>query len=362
MILTMSGRQLPVNANGEVGIVHAHHKQTAPPIKHPVSAAEPNLSAADARRERFGAIAISTWFLGGWGVLFVLMLLNIGPVVWISGWLNRLAGSDSSVLAFAIAFGVISFPVGLLQPAPWQGSSPFLRGAQRPLSPTRDPNFVIHPLSPDEISAALLRMIKVLACLSVLSLIAGIGAYRLMTRTPAEAGKPLPVLSPQQIIARQDHLSGYVTLTTLAPGFPANWIHRWSIRQTRYADLYFPIDPPGTRADAPARIVGKVPYVLSNGENPGSYPVLEAPIDGKLEIAALPAWMRQRMAEQGFVVPDRAIMFTPDDNLHGRFPGADEISSDFVRFLGIGFAMVFAIIGLILAFRRHRLLNTKPTQ
>lgn len=47
-------------------------------------------------------------------MLFVLMLLNSGPVVWITGWLNRLAGSDSSALAFAIAFGVISLPVGLL--------------------------------------------------------------------------------------------------------------------------------------------------------------------------------------------------------------------------------------------------------
>jgi hypothetical protein len=345
----------------EVGIMQAHHKPTPPPIKHLDPPPASNPSAADARRERLGAIAICIWFFGGWCALFVLMALGVGPVVWLSGWLNRLMGSDSSTLAFAVAFGCVSIPVVVLQLAPWQSNSPFLRGAQRALRPNHDPGFVIRQRTSGEMSAWLLGTIRVAAGLSALSLIAGIGGYGLLMRAPADAGKLLQSLSPQQIIERRDHLPGYVTLATVTAGFQPNWLHLWSIRQTRYADLYFPIDPPSTRGGGPVRILGKVDYVPSDGQAPDAHAVFDVPIDGKLEIAKFPAWMRQRMAEHGFVVPDHVILFTPDDHLHGRFPGPDTISADFVRFLGISLAVVLAIASMILAFRRHRLLDTEPT-
>ena len=333
--------------------MHSHHprKETVPA---PVPG-EPVMPEDGAALARWGAIAITLWYLGGFVLLMIGMVAGIGPTTAVQGWMTRHLGWDSPVTAFLPAFAVLALPLVLLQLVPRQTAHPFLRGAQDAFSRGRDPG-ADRGATDADVAARLRVRARVMLAIAAAALMADIVAFAIVARRPAGAGQPLPRRSIAQLLADPGPLPDHVRLVGLNPGTRPIWIRLWSIRQTAYEDIYFPLDDASSRSAA--QVVGLASFVRGTDEEPhGRDLILDLPMDGSLTRTSLPAWQREEMARRGFAAGDPVILFKQDRTLGGVQPGRDLIGGIAVLAAGGCAALVALAMAVVCFVARGRLIR-----
>ena len=320
-----------------------------------MAAAPPTPAVIHPARSRWttlGRAAVLVWVGGGCAALFAGALLQVGPFAWAAAWQSRHWGFNSVVLSALPGFAVLAATVVLLQLLPRRPDWPFLCGAQDVLSPRR--SLPLTPPPPDRMARVLLRCAQLGLALSVLFPVAGGAAYVLTVAIGNRgAGSPLPELTLAALT--QAALPGYARLTGAVPHPEARWVHDYTVRQTRYHTVYWPLTDPGWRPGDPVGLLEENSSVV--GDGPASAGLAEpGPIEGRLERGALAGWMRSELRRTGVAVVGDPVVLVRRD-LHGVVPGADMIGAGMAVLLGAWLGLFSLGISLAWLHRRRKLLR-----
>ena len=301
---------------------------------------------------KLGGLTVATWYLGGFVLLMVGALMQVGPFAWAAAWQVRHWGGDNVVLSFLPGFAVLASPVILLKLIPRRPGWPFLCGAQDALSPGRD--IPVVPPSPERMARLLLRLARGGLVLSLLCLIAGIGGYFLVQDVGDRgAGAALPDLT--LAAATASTLPSYARIIGVAVHPEASWVHDHTTRQTRYHDVYSPITGPNWHPGDAVALIEEDRSVV--GDGPALPEVARmGPIEGSLQRGALPAWMVSELRRSGMATVDDPVVLVRSD-LNGVTPGSDRVVAVLVAVLGGVFALFLLGVSLGWLYRRRKLLR-----
>ena len=280
--------------------------------------------AVDPARARLGVWAFSLGLLASMALLILGAIFEFGPFAWSQGFVDRLFGHDSVVVAaLPVVALTLWLPIAVLRWLPRRPKRSFLCGMQDALDPKRNPNWRSRLLTSTQRAQSLrrCRMVALVAA-GVFALVA-VAGYALTGKAPENAGKPLPRLTLAALASR--HGAGippYARLVDALPGYDQAWLRRWNTRSSTYDDYYLPLRAPGQSPADPVAVVMLASYPAS-GTGPEADPPVP-PLDGALSMARFPTWMRTRMREHGFELAENPVLLRRM-TLDGRLPGADEI-------------------------------------
>ena len=311
-----------------------------PPSPPPLDGPQPG-DPIDPVRARLGRRVLNIGLIGLLLLFFGVAILAFGPNGAGLGVMNRALGWDSPVLATVPFLLLFWAPMLVLRLLPRRPERSFLCGAQDALDPTRNPNWR-RPVESDEAIGRRMRRLRGGALvIAVTAVVVAGAAYRIMSRQPADAGRPLPRIAVASL-AKAGALPAHARVTGAVPSYDQAWIHAWSIRTTGYEDVYFPLRAPGQPSDAPVAAVVEATYIVGRETVAGDPPL--APFEGELARAAFPAWMREQMRAHGFVLAPHAVQLRRM-KLDGREPGNDGVGAT----LAIGGGVVVVLACLLMA-------------
>ena len=256
---------------------HRHRHPAAPAVLAAPAQATASNPPVRAGWTKLGSAAVVVWYLGGFVLLFVSALLQVGPFAWAAAWQIHHWGTDSVILSFLPGFAVLAAPIVLLRLLPYRPDHSFLAGAQDALSSRGDRP--IPPPSPERMARLLLRMVRIGLALSLLFLIAG-GAGYVLVRDIGDrgAGTPLPELTLAAATGRG--LPSYARIAGVVRHPDAGWVHDHTVRQTRYHDLYLPLTGPGWQPGDAVTLLEEESTVM--GDSPATPSIGSAgPIEGQ---------------------------------------------------------------------------------
>ncbi len=324
---------------------HRRHKPAAAVTSAPVTGVSPR----DARKVALGKAAVVTWYLGGFLLLAIAALVQVGPFAWMAAWQVRSRGTDDLVLAFLPGFALLVAPLVVLRLLPRQPGRPFLCGAQDALRATAAP-----PATPDRMAHILLRCAQTGFTLAALCLVAGgTGAAVVLQTGARDAGRPLPNLTLEAATGMP--VPHYARLVGVVPRPDRAWLHDHTVRQTRYLDVYTPLTGPGWRSGDAVSLLAEERTVAGDAA-PQDDPARRGSIEGRLERGALPAWMLAEMRRSGIAITDDPVVLVRSV-LGGVTPGPDMVDVVLCAVLGAVFAVFLSGISLAWLYKRRKLLH-----
>ena len=295
---------------------------------------------------------IGIWYLGGFLLLFVGALLQVGPSAWVAAWEVRHGGHDNAVVSFLPGFLVLvgsAFLPRLLPRAP-EGS--FLRGLQSGLSPDGP----VQAPTPERMARILLLLARGALVASGVFLLAGVLGYELVTRIGDRgAGAPLPELTPAAITAAASaSLPPYARLVGTIARPELTWLHDHSERRIYHRDAFTPLTAPGWRPGDPVAILEEDRTVPDEDGPDAVLP--PGAVEGALGRGTLPDWMLAEMRRRGVAVTaDPAVLVRR--KLDGVVPGADTIGAMLCLLFGSTFGLVAFAVSFGYRYRRRGILR-----
>ncbi len=289
------------------------------------------------------------WFLGGFGVLLVGTLLQVGPSGWASAWQVRHWGYDNPMLSFLPGFVVLAIPLVVLQLVSRRRAGAVLRGAQERLYQPGPP--ISGPPSPERMAWALLRLARGGLIAAPLFLFAGGIGFGLVVLVGSRgAGARLPELTLIAVARAHGELPGYARLVDAIRRPETTWLHEYAVRQTLYRDAYTPLTGAGWTNGDPVVVLEKRSAAAGEATDALS-PVME----GGLARGAVPGWMLIELRRRGVAVTDDPVVLTRRA-LGGVVPGADMVGAWLCAGLGGMFALLSLAASLVWFRQRRRLL------
>ena len=294
---------------------------------------------------------IAIWYLGGFLLLFVGALIQVGPSAWMAAWEVRHWRGDNAIVSFLPGFLVLvasAFLPRLLPRAP-EGS--FLRGMQTGLSPDRP----MQAPSPERMARILLLLARGALVASGVFLLAGGLGYELVTRIgDCGAGAPLPDLTLSAVTAASAKLPPYARLIGTTSRPELTWLHDHSERRSDHRDAFTPLTAPGWRPGDPVAILEEDRTVL--GEDAPDAVLPPGPVEGALERGTVPSWMLDEMRRRGIAITDDPVVLIRR-KLDGVVPGVDTIGAVLCLLFGGAFAFVALAVFFGYRYRRARILR-----
>jgi hypothetical protein len=293
-------------------------------------------------------------------VLVATLLLYLGMAMFAFGpngpglgAMNRLFGWESPVLA-ALPFLLLFWaPILVLRLLPRRPENAFLCGAQDALDPTRNPNWRRPILSSEVVERRMRRLERGAVVVAGAAVIIAAGAYVLTSRPPPNAGRPLPALEAAALAKAGDAaLPVHARVVGAEPGYDQAWIHVWSVRQTTYEDVYFPLRAAGQPPGAPVFVVEKATYVVGEDSLQSDPP--KPPFEGELKRATYPSWMTDRMRTRGFTLAPGAVELKRM-KLDGREPGVDPVGPAMSISGGVVVLLTCLLVAVVARLRRRSL-------
>ncbi len=316
----------------------------------PAAQAAP-LPAGGGRRVAWGQAVIAIWYLGGFLLLLVGALVQVGPSAWVAAWEVRHWGQDNAVASFLPGFLVLvasAFLPRLLPRAP-EGS--FLRGMQNGLSPESP----MQAPSPERMARILLLLARGALVASGVFLLAGGLGYELVTRIGDRgAGASLPELTLSAVKATSASLPPYARLIGTTPQPELTWLHDHSERRTYHRDAFTPLTAPGWRPGDPVVLLEEDRTVV--GEDGPDAVLPPGPVEGALGRGTVPGWMLAEMRRRGVAITDDPAVLVRR-KLDGVVPGADTIGAVLCLLFGGAFALVALAVSCGYRYRRRRILH-----
>ena len=299
----------------------------------------------------WGKAVIAIWYLGGFLLLFVGALLQIGPSAWVAGWEVRHRGYDNAVVSFLPGFLVLvasAFLPRLLPRAP-EGS--FLRGLQSGLSPDGP----VQAPSPERMARILLLLARGALVTSGVFLFAGGLGYELITRIGDRgAGAPLPELTLSAAAAANARLPPFARLIGTTPRPELTWLHDHLERRVYHRDAFTPLTAPGWRPGDPVAILEEDRTVM--GEDGPDAVLPPGPVECALGRGTVPDWMLAEMRRRGVALTaDPAVLVRR--KLDGVIPGADTLGAVLCLLFGGMFGLVAFAVSFGYRYRRRRILR-----
>ena len=299
----------------------------------------------------WGQAAVATWYLGGFLLLLVGALLQVGPSAWLAAWEVRHWGYDNAVVSFLPGFLVLVATAFLPRLLPRAPERSFVRGLQNGLSPDGP----LQPPSPERMAQILLLLARGALVASGVFLLAGGLGYELVTRIGGRgAGAPLPELTLSAATAAGAPLPPYARLTGTTPRPELTWLHDHSERRIMYRDAFTPLTAPDWRPTDPITILEEVQTVL--GEDGPDAVLPPGPVEGALGRGKIPGWMVDEMRRRGITTTDDPVVVVRQ-KLDGRVPGADAIGAVLCLLFGGAFALVALAVSFGYRYRRARILR-----
>ncbi len=299
----------------------------------------------------WGQAVVAIWYLGGFLLLLVGALLQVGPSAWVAAWEVRHWGHDNAVVSFLPGFLVLvasAFLPRLLPRAP-EGS--FLRGTQNGLSPDGP----MQAPSPERMAHILVLLARGALVASGAFLLAGGVGYELVTRIGDRgAGAPLPEMTLSAVAAASAPLPPYARLTGTTPRPELTWLHDHSERRTYHRDAFTPLTAPGWRPGDPVAMLEEDRTVL--GEDGPDAVLPPGPVEGALGRGTVPDWMLAEMRGRGVALTDDPAVLVRQ-KLDGVVPGADAIGGVLCLLFGGTFALVALAVSFGYRYRRQRILH-----
>ncbi len=313
-----------------------------------------SLPAGAARRMGWGRAAAAIWYLGGFVLLLVSAVLQVGPSAWVAAWQVRHWGSDNSIASFLPGFIVLAAPMLMLNLLPRQAEGSFLCGMQDALAPNRSRS--VQPPSPERMAHFLLCWARgALVAAGVFLLAGGLG-YELITRIGSRgAGTPLPELAFAAVAAQGAALPTYARLIGATPQPEFTWLHEHSERRTYHRDAFTPLTGRGWRPGDAVVVLEEDRTVPGDGGTDAVLP--PGPPEGALERRALPGWMLDELRRRGVAVTDDPVVLIRQE-LGGVVPDADTIMAVLCLVFGGTFAVFALGASFAYRYRRRRILRT----
>jgi hypothetical protein len=292
---------------------------------------DPGIDEAWMRRCRQGALAPLVWLFGWMPVLGVGVWTKAG----IFGWQLRAIGSDNPVLTALPMFLVIWVgPVFVVNLMKKDVSRPFLFGIQNSLAPMRPPVLILRSRDPERearIARIMVRVFLTAAALCIVPIAVGIWK---ISQAESAPHVPLPALDYDKAVSgatlpERARIEGVSAFTRLA------WVHNYSIRQTRYRYVYYPLVPTGWEPDQPVRLIELDP--THNEVNaPGAREGELYPLDDD--------WLAGEISRAGLKLADHVVILKREQ-LNGYEPRLDVT----VPFFYCIFPAILALVMLALA-------------
>jgi hypothetical protein len=301
------------------------------PALHP---GDPGIDENWMRSHRHGARFILVWFFVWMIVTCAGVLTHAGPFGWLASLELRLIGSDNPVLT-AIPALILTLAPGLVAMCTRKDTSrPFLFGIQDSLDPQRRPVLV---LPSRDLVRRYRTMWRASLVVCVLCFIAvGIGVWKI-EHSGSGPRIPLPALRYPQVasgnaLPTAARIDGVVAYTQAA------WIHNYSIRQTRYRSVYYPLAPAGWMSDQPVRLLELDSIIV--GDDPAPYNAVNAPGPREGTLYKLDDdWIAGELRRSGMKLAN-PVMVLERRQLHGLQPqpdAADAFSDFILPGIAIGF-------------------------
>ncbi len=331
---------------------HAPHRQDnrqdAPPSAAPSSTPH---SPDGKRRAAWGRAVVAAWYLGGFFLLLVAALFQVGPSAWAAAWQVRHWGHDNAIMSFLPGFVVLVASAFLPRLLPRAPDGSFLHGLQTGMStdaPTAPP-------SPERMVRLLLLLARGALVASGIFLLAGGVGYMLVTRLGDRgAGVPLPELTLSAVTAASAKLSPYARLAGTVPRPELTWLHEHSERHVTHVDALTPLTTPDWHPGDPVLLLEEDRMV--SGEDGPRAVLLPGPPEGALSRGTLPDWMLGELRRRGVAVTDDPVVLVRR-KLNGVVPGVDEISAVLCLLFGGLFALVALAVSFGYRYRRRRILR-----
>ena len=297
------------------------------------------------RARRWGRAVALTWYLGGFVVLFVCAISQIGPSAWVAAWQVRHWGFDNVLGSFLPGFAVLLLPVVVLAILPRRADWPFVSGAKEAVwSRHQSPRAVL----PLDRRLRLFRKARWIAAgLAATCLLATCIACWVSLAPGAQAvGSPLPELTPAAVSVPGVALPGYARIIGSTARRESAWEHDEILSRTSIQDLYVPLTAPGWRPGDPVDLL-QLDHRSIAGQ-PG-------PPEGTLS-HGVPAWLLASMREAGLAVTGDPVVLTRQA-LGGVVPAPDGIAAVISVILGGALTVTFGMAALSFHLAGRRLLT-----
>lgn len=292
----------------------------------------------DARARNWGAAVAVTWYLGGFVLLIACAIMQAGPYAWAQSWQVRHLGADSAIMNFLPGFAILLLPMLVLALLPRRPDWPVVNGAKDAFWPDRRaPRPVV---STDTLLRRMQRLRRVMLVLALACPLVG-ALLGWMSLRPGEQtpGSALPTLTMAEAVAPGATLPDYVRLTGGTPQPDLAWEHDYSIRTTRYQDIYTPVTAPGWRSGDAVSVLQLAK--LADLQQPGA-------TEGELS-RGLPAWLIASMRTDGVPVIDDPVVLKRK-KLEGRVPEPDDVDAILAGIFSASAGLTFG--GLAFGFHR----------
>jgi|GEM_PF-3731799 len=310
---------------------HRRNKITPPPPAAP-------LLPDDTRARNWGAAVAAVWYLGGFVLLIAGAVMQVGPYAWAQSWQVRHLGSDSATMSFLPGFGILLVPMLVLALLPRRPDWPFVNGAKDAFWPDRRASRPV--VSTDILVRRMRRSWRVMLVLALACPLVGTVLGWMSLRPGEQApGSALPTLTMAEAAARGATLPDYARLTGGTPQPDLAWEHDFSIRTTRYQDVYTPVTAPGWRHGDAVSVLQL--ESLADFQQPGA-------TEGELS-RGLPAWLITSMRAGGVPVADDPVVLKRK-KLDGRVPEPDEVGAILAGIFSASAGLTFG--GLAFGFHR----------
>lgn len=292
----------------------------------------------DAQARNWGAAVAVTWYLGGFVLLMACAVMQVGPYAWAQSWQVRHLGADSAIMSFLPGFAILLLPMLILGLLPRRPDWPFVNGAKDAFWPDR--RAPRPAVSTDILLRRMRRLRRIMLVLALACPLVG-ALLGWMSLRPGEQtpGSALPDLTMAEVIAPSVTLPDYARLTGGTTQPDLAWEHDYSIRTTRYQDVYTPMTAPGWR---PGDVVSVLQLeTLAYFQQPGA-------TEGELS-RGLPAWLIASMRTDGVPVADDPVVLKRK-KLDGRVPEPDEVGAILAGIFSASAGLTFG--GLAFGFHR----------
>jgi hypothetical protein len=311
---------------------------------------DPGIDEAWLRRHRNGAIATLLWLFGWIPVIGVGAMVKVGPFGWMATLEQDAIGTDSPFLT-GLPLIVIWLGPGMVANMMRKDvSRPFLFGIQDALDARRKPVLVIgRRRDPKRYLRRTSRVSRTIAALCLVPI--AIGAWK-MAHVGSLPHVPLPVLDYGRVVSG-GALPGRARVTDAIAHPDLSWTHNYSIRQTRYRDVYYPLTSDRWAAGQPVHLIELDPTFPDDDPAPYNEVNAPGPREGKLHRLD-DSWTAAQLRSAGVPVADDAVVLEREQ-LGGFEPHADAVD-DF--FLFIFPAILVGLIALVMDWAARAKLRT----
>jgi hypothetical protein len=181
----------------------------------------------------------------------------------------------------------------------------------------------------------------------------GIGVWKI-EQSDSESRIPLPVLRYSQV-ASGDALPTAIRIDDVAGFTQAAWVHNYSIRQTRYRAVYYPLAPAGWTSDQPVHLLEMDSIIV--GDGPAPYNAVNAPGPREGTLHELDDdWIASELRRSGLKLAN-PVMVLERRQLHGLQPQPDAVDA-FADFILPSVSIGFVAALMAWASRRQVRLHT----